>query len=174
MQPYEDALHRVNLGLTGQTCPSLNGALLGIPAGTIFLVVNGVARGYPSWDALMRLHDNIPFSAPYIGTDPDWLKTLIFGGNKPPSQKDIKNYFTDVPSVDFIAQGPAWSESSRLVYFERGPLGIYDFVNGSPIIYGVSSQTTRIAYKLAEHKAHKISREEFESYPMEILQNPVR
>lgn len=172
MQPYEEQLSSIDLNLAARPIPELNGALLHLPAGTVFLVVDGRAKGFTSWTHFMRVCSEFPSGG---GPPPEISKGELDkimgkdrGGwgmppNAPIFYSDIKNYFTNVPNVNWIEQGPQWTASARTVYYLNGPLAIQDYENGEPVLWGVPSQRVRYTYKLRHGAAAElISKEEYE------------
>ncbi|HQR08351.1 MAG TPA: hypothetical protein PLN21_16095 [Gemmatales bacterium] len=167
MTPYQQVFEELNLlGLTDQQeIPQLNGCLLCTPAGSVFLVVNGVARGFDSWSKLMRICSEYPAG---FGPPPDMSPSIfdrVFGTPPPPypafMHRDIKAFFTNVPAgIDFIAQGPNWSDSVGLIYFDGGPLALYD-MEDKPTIYGIPSQAIAYQHKINQNNKRRVSAEEY-------------
>lgn len=168
--PYGDALGGFSLTSGPARRPTLNGALLINPSGTVWLVVNGQARGYLTWDLLMRLHDNYPKFPNFSPGHVSWVEKRVFGITPPPPYPDIKKFFTRVMSIDFIEEASPWSESVRLVWAEGQPQAIYNFEGGRGVLYGMPSGIVRDVHKLSWAKSTKISVEEFTSYEMIVIE----
>jgi hypothetical protein len=139
----------------GQRLKHLNGTLLHNAAGTIWLVVNGEARGFTSAALLERLHD-------WYWVGPIYLDNggIAGTGRWPHALK-----WTEIADIRFIKEGSPWTESLRYVHNSAGTEAIYD--NG--ILYGVPSVRVRQRYQLRETKAIMITDEEWNSYPMPVI-----
>jgi len=152
--------------------PRLNGALLTNGDGTVWLVVNGQARGYSSWELLLKVHDSYPNTQSLKPIELSWLQRRVFGDRPPPPYPHIKGFFTPIVSTDFIEVGEDWSQSLRLVWAVGCPQAIHNYEGGRHLIYVMPSEVVRDAHKLAFRPEDRISVEEFQSYEAITLNGP--
>ena len=134
--------------------PEFNGTLLHNPAGTLWLVINGEARGYTSGILFERLHDwswRDRFTVDGYISASGWLNHTL--------------KWTDIADIRFIKEGAPWSDSLRYVRNSAGTEAIFD----DGVLYGVPSARVRARYQLRQTKALQIPDEEWNSYPMPVI-----
>jgi len=163
--PYGDALGGFSLTNGPAPRPTLNGSLLINSAGTVWLVVNGVARGYVSCDLLARVHEPYTSFPSFQPTVEPWLQRRIMGQRPQVHPADIKHYFTHIQSIDFITESAPWSESVRIVWAVDRPLAIYNWENGQGVLYKLPSALVRDEHKLRGATSNgRLTVEEYDSY----------
>jgi hypothetical protein len=127
--------------------PTLNGTLLINPAGTIWIVIDGVARGYSS----PAIFDQVHFR---------WYVDL-----PGPTFRPVR--MTHIETIAFIPVGTNWHNDLKLVRNSRGTVALFD----AQILYGIPSPAVMNYYQYEWGKVQQIPDEEFGAYPMPLILN---
>ena len=125
--------------------PELNGRLLIVPAGTVWQVIDGRARGFTSQEIFLKIHSHKWKSGGY--------------------QYRVK--YTPIQTIEFIEEGPPWTEALGLVRNSAGTVCLFDkdpLVDPKGTLYPVPHPNAMYVYQFDWNKVRRIPDVEFGSY----------
>lgn len=158
-EPIDRAPSELESGAPPQ--PGYNGTLFVNPAGTIWQVIDGFARGFVSEALFLKLHY--------------WQTTKVF--NWGPWYNHIhrvdtyKVQLTPTQSINWIAERPPWNDDVQLVRNSAGTVCICETPRGEAqrVLYCVPSEEVMDNYQLDWDKVNLIADADFNSYAVRAI-----